>query len=91
MDGFVPKLDLCATVSCLAPYCYNELFLMEGLRNSFEICKHMLTLYLASLLVSYTISLINKQNSRTFPWKLTLVIEIENAFWLPLSFLKKEI
>lgn len=30
VDGFVPKLDLCATVSCLAPYCYNELFLYGG-------------------------------------------------------------
>lgn len=59
---------------------------MEGLRNSLEICKHMLTLYLASLLVSYTTSLINRQNSRTFPWKLVLVTEAENASWLPLSF-----
>lgn len=62
---------------------------MEAPRDSFEICKHMLTLYLASLLVSYTIFFINKHNIRTFPWKLILVIEAENAFWLPLSFFKE--
>lgn len=62
---------------------------MEAPGDSFEICKHMLTLDLASLLVSYTIFLINKQNSRTFLWKLILVIEAENAFWLPLSFFKE--
>lgn len=61
---------------------------MAGLRNSFEIRKHVLTLCLVSLLVSYTISLINKRNSRTFP--CLLVIEAENAFWLPLRCFKKE-
>lgn len=53
---------------------------MEALRNSFQICKHVLTLYVPSLLVSYTVFLINKQDSGTFPWKLVLVIEAENAF-----------
>lgn len=60
VNGFVPSLIY------VLPYLVWHLIVimnysfMEGLRNSFEICKHKLTLYLASLSVSNIIFLMNK-------------------------------
>lgn len=56
MNGFVLKLDLCTTVSCLAPYCCNESCL-EDLRHSFriDIQAHVDSVF--SLTISYTVVL----------------------------------
>lgn len=71
VDGFVPKLDLCATVSCLAPYCCNELFLY-GRSQKFlrDMQAHIESVF--SLIISQLYHIFDKQaNQQNFSMEVS--------------------